>query len=205
MRQAVMAFSVLALVSCSGGSPTSPSGPAFDTAPRRMLDGAGNPGPLTVRLIRVSPEPGTKFVGSMNFKSEVCMDAIPNPTNSEALRSMHVGAFGSADGIGPLGPTAALFSGNLPYMVANGTCFELMREPHTASSGAADPQYLFLPGGSRYLMFAASYAWGPMQGNTIFNWPAAPCPSYQVIGTTFWPLRGPECILRVGYDLGYNN
>ena len=82
------------LVACNGSgggggssSPTSPTTttPSIDTSFKRLVDGAGNEGPLRFRWIELSKVPAGNLA---SFIAEVCMDPVPNSTNSSYLASM---------------------------------------------------------------------------------------------------------------------
>lgn len=184
--------------------------PGLDNNERRLVDGAGNPGPVRIRLISVNPAPGSAVVLVeafhalfVSFKAEVCMDAVPNPTSSRYLSEMRITVFGSADGVSPMGPNLAQGEGPGIYHVSNGGCTIVKRIP-VDQGGTPGNQFIYFGLGAKHLMFTATYGMGTSQEMT-FNWPAEACPSFEVIARGPWPFPPgtPNCVLRSGYFLDY--
>jgi hypothetical protein len=184
---------------------TPPAG--LDTAQRQMIDGAGNPGPVRVRLLTVRPAPNSHVVGTpapftnfqcsqtapfscFDFEVELCVDSFPNPTNAIALSNMTIVGTFSADGTTPIleGAPALL---QPPDLVQPGTC-RTWRSQGSAYSTAAAP---------RFFMLAANY--GSSNFFSISNINQAACPTPEAIANANTG-RPPACAFRSFYDLGYH-
>ena len=203
------------LAACgSGGSvqldpATPPSG--LDTTTTAMRDGAGNPGPIRVRLATVSPPLNVKVLPNVSsgecskaepytcfqFQAEICMDAVANPTNSILLRGMGAMTTFSADGVTPIltssgGPTGP-GPGSSGSVTAGG-CLTLKTE-----QGNSPP---FPSGGvPRYIIFFAVYGAGTVVTPNTINLSACPTPANISAGSV---SGQPLCSFRRAYDLGYH-
>ena len=181
--------------------PFSPSNPpaGLDTAQRQMTDGAGNPGPVRVRLLTVRPAPNSHVVGTpapftnfrcsqsapfscFDYEVEFCVDSFPNPTNSIALGNMTIIGTYSTDGTTPLFGIGVLE----PALVQPGTCRTVRSEGAPYSTEAAP----------RFFMLAATYG-----SSDLSNINQAACPMPAAIANT---AVSPACAFRSVYDLGYH-
>jgi len=179
---------VLTLPACDKASPTSPTpnsnpepAPPLDKAPRRLVDGGGKEGPLTVSMISL----GEGFGGYsfLAFEVKICMDAIPNPRNNPFLSQARVWLMWSEDGTNPL-PAQP---GRTEFVtVVNDSCTTWKVEN-------TRPDF-----GSKYILFVGN--WGP------YNWGAnvwndKPCPTHE--GLERWNSPEVPCVLRTvpAYDL----
>lgn len=202
------------IVGACGGSSPSPTGPTssqsvpsapnggVDSGWKYLVDGAGNQGPVRVRVTYVNPPPGSAFSGLVSFKSEICMDPVPNPTNSRYLSEMRIAVYGSPDGVRPNGVTSAAFgvAGNA-YTVRNGECVNLERMP-VSQGGKEGEQFILFQPGDRHLVFTARYWASDWYPEKTYNWSPDACPSLEDIAR----LPAQDCVLRSrsgDYDLGY--
>ena len=206
---------------CSGGggddNPTSPSNPTagLDTSQRQMRDGAGNPGPVRVRLLNVTPILNARVVGRtrpleqgcgtpqgadcMGYVLELCVDSLQNPTGSPILNQMSIIATFSTDGTTPILSRGGPFQvAGRPFQVAfeiipSGTCRTLTQ----TLSGNTDMRMPFpTEGEPRFFMLVAAYG-----GTDTFSINQAACPTPTPTTPT---AVSPACALRVAYDLGYH-
>ena len=212
----LLATVCLTCAACGGGNvgrdgqpffsdlPFSPSNPpvGLDTAQRQMTDGAGNPGPVRVRLLTVRPAPNSQIVGTpapftnfrcsqsgppscFDYEVEFCVDSFPNPTNSIVLSNMTIVAAYSADGTTAMSGVAVLPPP--PESVQPGTCRTLRKE------GAPYPTEAV----PRFFMVAAYY--GPSFNLSNIN--QAACPTPDALANV---AISPRCAFRSVYDLGYH-
>jgi hypothetical protein len=195
-------------------SPIDPdiSPPGLDTGEKRLVDGAGNAGPVRVRLTFVYPNPGAQIdparpVGGVepdgdvfHFRAEVCMDAVPNPQNNPLLSAMRVRGYWSADGIRPIpiGTTPTVNgAASISVSVRNGTCVTYQRIPAYAGGTPGQQLVYFSPPGARYLILTARH--GSDQEFSSFNqFPDAACPAPDAVGSS-----RPGCVFRSAHFLDY--
>lgn len=180
--------------------------PGLDGSIKRLVDGASNPMPVTVRMTSVHPKPGSVLPENIvhqqwgvHFVAEFCMDPVPNPRNSVFLNEITVRPMWSQNGVTPLTnaeahiPPGAAFQ--LPALtIPNGTCVTWRRIPVDLGGTPGQQFIFFYPG--RHLMFIAAY--GGAVAPNLDEWPNA-CPAPADI------RNRPVCIMRTvpAYDLGY--
>lgn len=218
---------VVALVfsfACGGDDPSTPVAPSptppainadvapagLDVTEKRLVDGAGNPSPLRIRLTFVYPAPGATInpapvvLGDgprdrvFHYRAEVCMDSVPNPQNSTLLSSVQVRGYWSQDGVRPINLSADSAVQVISGVVTPDNCVRMQRLP-PGSGGTRGQEWVFFdPPGAKYLIFGAKY--GPGQ---FFALSDAPCPSLEVIAMAPAQNR-PQCVLRSSHFLNYN-
>ena len=215
-----LAAACVASVGCGGRSsgggsgldtPLDPSRPpaGLDTAQRQLIDGAGNAGPVRARLLSIRPDLNALVVGTtatsgggscnqsspwscFEFSTEVCVDALPNPTNSVLLSNMKIAAVFSSDGTTPIS------RGGFPYPL---TPAGLLVQPGTCKSyqTALDMKPNFpAEGVPRFFVIVVSYGSAP---GFIVN--QAACPTPDAI-TSSGITTSPNCSFRQVYDLGFH-
>lgn len=196
---------------CGGGSSnnSTPTGPTATPTPTsqqpfdgiRLVDGAGNAGPVAMRLDSVTEPPGLEVASAplmVGFRSQFCMDAVPNPTNSPYLSKMEIRVYTSLDGVTPF-RTGSAYSveGLTHFEVTNGSCVTIKRMP-VDQGGTPGHQFVFFWPKATYLMFAAKY--GPWTSELFFPWRDEQCPSVEAVATSG---TSPGCVLRKAYFLDY--
>ena len=175
----------------------------------RLVDGAGNPGPVTFRWLELAragnPVPfkpaGSDTIISVNpftFKAEVCMDPVPNPTNSPNLSEMALLVFGSADGNQPVGVTSAASEGGAPYGVRSGSCV-IIKRLQPSRGGTEGSQWILVDLSARYVLIAATFVPPTLPQITppSQEWGTS-CPSFEEIAKS---NRRPPCVLRFATPL----
>lgn len=195
------------MVSACGSSsnPTAPtptgSGPGEW---HRLVDGAGNPGPVTFRWIRLTIEStiAASFVARFCYGigEPEAVTPIQNPTNGPYLASVRIVLVTSGDGIQQLEPSnAAAHEGeDKPFVVPNGQCVNIRRIP-VGEGGTPGIQFLGLRDGSTHVLVKVQYGpyeWG-IRSVTRGTPSEEPCPSSEEMAqrrsvNTGWP----PCVLR---------
>ena len=171
-------------------SPSSPT-PGIDTSQRQMTDGAGNAGPVRVQLIAVIPNPNSKVLPGccFEFLAQICMDAVPNPTNSPSLSSMNLRAFFSPDGTTAIPGVGFLRD----QSVTPGACVTWNQ-----SQSGNRPDF---PSGTtpRFFILTASYNGSVGAGADVLSSTACPTPAAITAGAA-----PGDCKFRAAFDLGYH-
>lgn len=195
--------------------PTPP--PGLDTGWRHMIDGAGNPGPLLVRLVWVTPPPSAVLpppMASVAFKFQVCMDPIANPNNNPNLAGISIRVYPSRDGRQPETNATVVNSpdGVNNWNIRNGECPYIVQRLPVDLGGVPGNQFLGFRHRDTHLLIVGTYGitekrvdengviWNAYPYQPRNGRPQPPCPTIEEIGRTNDPIR---CYLASGHFLDY--
>lgn len=174
---------------------------------KQLVDGAGKPGPIWVRLTFVYPSPGAEIdpapvingIGPpgrvFHYVAEACMDSVSNPQNNAFLSSAFIRGYWSADGAMPINRTTDSAVQVIHDVVPNGGCVTMRRIPPEWGGRHGEQWVFFDPPGGRYLIFAARYG-----SDEFFAWNSAPCPASEQLEAA---ATRPTCTLRSAHLLDY--